>query len=155
MKWDSERPCQQDDIVKKNKLTSQKSIVWEAPVGGTKQPREKVYSQKIHFTFQELLSLLELIYWTKSENNGDNYIPVHNKTPNPEHWRHLIVPSLFLPLSTLTFVESLDGSSHRFSPRRKTLGWDASVSWSTSPTTFCWTSEISVTEATAAPFSTS
>jgi hypothetical protein len=26
---------------------------------------------------------------------------------------------------------------------------------STSPTTFCWTSEISLTEATAAPFSTS
>lgn len=92
---------------------------------------------------------------TTSENNEDSYTPVHNKIPKPLHWRHFVVPFLFLLLSRAPFAKSLEGSSHRFSPRRKTLGWDTSVSSSTFPTKFCWTSEISVTEATAAPFSTS
>lgn len=85
---------------------------------------------------------------------GINYIPVHIKRPSPRHWRHFVVISLFLLLSTPSLATSLDGSSHRFSPRRKTPRWETSVSLSFF-TSFCWTSEFSATEATAAPFSTS
>lgn len=88
------------------------------------------------------------------EIQGISNIPVHNKRPSPRHWRHFVVAFLFLLLSTRSLAISLDGSSHRFSPRRKTRRSETSVPISLF-TTFCWTSEISVTEGTAAPFSPS
>ena len=73
---------------------------------------------------------------------------MHNKRPSPRQVRQLVVEFTFVFFTIrLLPPESLEESSHRFSPRRKTLarGTPASVVLSSVSTSF-----ISV-EATGAP----
>lgn len=80
-------------------------------------------------------------------------LPVQSRRPSPRQERHFVRASLVLITPTfLSLPTSLEGSSHRFSPRRNTRCWDTSTSVSPSSfTTFCCVSNISVTEVTAVP----
>lgn len=90
--------------------------------------------------------------------NGDSIwavtkVPRHIRRPSPRQVRHWVVAFLaLLPASWLPLPASLEGSSHRFSPSRKTRLSDKSTSVAPSFTTVCLISEISVIEAIGAPF---
>lgn len=93
--------------------------------------------------------------WIKYIKRTSNFLPMHNKRPSPRQDVHLVIAfSLaFLAVVLLLPLVSLEGSSHRFSPRRKTLCRlkSTSVALSSVPTV-SWTPFISLTEATGAPF---
>ena len=89
--------------------------------------------------------------------NGErqNNVPMHNKRPSPRQEGHfvMVLPLPILVSGCLFLPASLEGSSHRFSPRRKTRCSDMLIPVTpSSPTTVSLTSEISVIEAVAAPF---
>lgn len=87
---------------------------------------------------------------------SQSHVPVHSRRPSPRQVRHLVDKSLVLPSEAFPFeLWSRVGSSHRFSPSRKTRCWDKSklsLAWFTM---VFWISDISVIELTTAPFSLS
>ena len=82
-------------------------------------------------------------------------VPMHIKRPSPRHERHL-VPLLLI---TCLFCTNLDGSSHRFSPSRKTRCSETStlelLALLSFTTVFSISAATWATEATAAPFTLS
>lgn len=92
--------------------------------------------------------------WIKYIKRTSNFLPMHNKRPSPRQDVHLVIAFslVFLAVVLLLPPVSLEGSSHRFSPRRNTLCRVKSTSVAPSSVpTVSWTSFISLIEATGAP----
>lgn len=84
-------------------------------------------------------------------------VPMHIKRPSPRHERHLV--PLLLITCLMLFCTNLEGSSHRFSPSRKTRCSETSTPELLALLSFTTVFSISAatwaTEETAAPFTPS
>lgn len=82
---------------------------------------------KIYFSQKIKIILLNI----ELKLGNDSHVPVHIRRPSPRQVRHFVVASFVL------IFPSLEGSSHRFSPRRKTRCSNTSTFVTPSLTTFC------------------